>query len=70
MGTAARTGEIAVDPSVIPLGTNVYVEGYGFARAEDTGGNIKGNTIDVYKNSESACLSWGVRNVTIYILSD
>lgn len=70
MGTAARTGEIAVDPSVIPLGTNVYVEGYGFARAEDTGGNIKGNTIDVYKNSESACLSWGVRNVTIYILSE
>ncbi len=69
MGTKARTGEIAVDPSVIPLGTNVYVEGYGFARAEDTGGNIKGNTIDVYKNSQSACLNWGVRHVTIYILS-
>ncbi|WP_305146635.1 ubiquitin-like domain-containing protein [Anaerovorax odorimutans] len=70
MGTQARVGEIAVDPSVIPLGTRVYVEGYGFARAEDTGGNIKGNTIDVYKNSESECLNWGVRNVTIYILSE
>lgn len=69
MGTKARVGEIAVDPSVIPLGTKVYVEGYGFARAEDTGGNIKGNTIDVYKSSESACLNWGVRYVTIYILS-
>lgn len=69
MGTHARVGEIAVDPSVIPLGTRVYVEGYGFARAEDTGGNIKGNTIDVYKNSQSECLGWGVRNVTIYILS-
>lgn len=69
MGTNARIGEIAVDPSVIPLGTKVYVEGYGFARAEDTGGNIKGNTIDVYKSSESACLNWGVRYVTIYILS-
>ncbi|NBI62157.1 DUF348 domain-containing protein [Clostridiales bacterium] len=68
-GTRARVGEIAVDPRVIPLGTNVYVEGYGFARAEDTGGNIKGNTIDVYKNSESACLNWGVRHVTVYILS-
>lgn len=70
MGTKARVGEIAVDPRVIPLGTKVYVEGYGFARAEDTGGNIKGNTIDVYKSSEGACLNWGVRYVTIYILSD
>lgn len=69
MGTRARVGEIAVDPRVIPLGTRVYVEGYGFARAEDTGGNIKGNTIDLYKSSESACLNWGVRYVTIYILS-
>lgn len=69
-GTTAREGVIAVDPSVIPLGTKVYVEGYGFATAEDTGGNIKGNTIDVYKNTESECLNWGVRNVTIYILSD
>ena len=69
MGTRARMGEIAVDPRVIPLGTKVYVEGYGFARAEDTGGNIKGNTIDLYMSTESACLRWGVRNVTIYILS-
>ncbi|MEG0830313.1 MAG: 3D domain-containing protein [Anaerovoracaceae bacterium] len=67
LGTQARVGAIAVDPSVIPLGSNVYVEGYGFARAEDTGGNIKGETIDVYKNSESASSSWGVRYVTIYI---
>lgn len=69
-GTTAREGVIAVDPSVIPLGTRVYVEGYGFATAEDTGGNIKGNTIDVYKNTQSQCLNWGVRYVTIYILSD
>lgn len=68
LGTAAREGAIAVDPNVIPLGTKVYVEGYGFATAEDTGGDIKGNTIDVYKNSESACNRWGVRYVTIYIL--
>lgn len=68
LGTPARVGEIAVDPSVIPLGTKVYVEGYGFATAEDTGGNIKGETIDVYLNSESASNRWGVRYVTIYIL--
>lgn len=67
MGTKARVGEIAVDPSVIPLGTRVYIEGVGARRAEDTGGNIKGNTIDIYMNSESQCRKWGVRYVTIYI---
>lgn len=67
MGTRARVGEIAVDPSVIPLGTNVYIEGVGARRAEDTGGNIKGNTIDIYMNTRSECLRWGVRYVTIYI---
>lgn len=68
MGTSARVGAIAVDPSVIPLGTRVYVEGYGFAKAEDTGGNIKGKTIDVYKNTPGESSSWGVRHVKIYIL--
>ena len=67
MGTQARVGEIAVDPSVIPLGTTVYIEGVGERRAEDTGGNIKGNTIDIYMNSEAECRSWGVRYITIYI---
>lgn len=67
-GLPAAVGRIAVDPSVIPLGTRVYVEGYGFATAADTGGNIKGNTIDVYYNSESQCRSWGCRYITIYIL--
>lgn len=67
MGTRARVGEIAVDRSVIPLGTNVYIEGVGARRAEDTGGNIKGNTIDIYMDSEAECRRWGVRYVTIYI---
>ena len=67
MGTRARVGEIAVDPRVIPLGTNVYIEGVGARRAEDTGGNIKGNTIDIYMNTLSECRQWGVRYVTIYI---
>ena len=66
-GTRARVGEIAVDPRVIPLGTNVYIEGVGPRRAEDTGGNIKGNTIDIYMNTLSECRQWGVRYVTIYI---
>lgn len=67
MGTRARVGEIAVDPSVIPLGTNVYIEGVGPRRAEDTGGNIKGNTIDIYMNTQAECIRWGARYVTIYI---
>lgn len=67
-GKPAAVGRIAVDRSVIPLGTKVYVEGYGFAEAADTGGNIKGNTIDVYFNSVGECTQWGARNVTIYIL--
>lgn len=66
-GTRARKGEIAVDPHVIPLGTKVYVEGYGYARAEDTGGNIKGRTIDLYMNSGSDCMRWGVRYKTVYL---
>lgn len=67
MGTQARVGEIAVDPSVIPLGTSVYIEGVGVRRAEDTGGNIKGNTIDIYMNTQSECINWGCRYVTIYL---
>ena len=67
MGTRARVGEIAVDPRVIPLGTTVYIEGVGMRRAEDTGGNIKGNTIDIYMNTQAECIRWGVRYVTIYI---
>lgn len=67
MGTKARVGEIAVDPGVIPLGTNVYIPGVGARRAEDTGGNIKGNTIDIYMNTKSECINWGVRYITIYI---
>ena len=59
---------IAVDPSVIPLGTKVYVEGYGYATAADTGGAIKGNKIDVFIPTQSAALSWGKRQVEIQIL--
>ncbi len=59
---------IAVDPRVIPLGSRVYVEGYGYAIAHDTGGDIKGNRIDLFMNSEAECNSWGRRSVKVYIL--
>lgn len=60
---------IAVDPSVIPLGSKVYIPGYGYAIASDTGGAIKGNIIDLFMNSEQACLNWGRRPVTVYIIA-
>ncbi|KAA9451032.1 peptidase M23 [Listeria monocytogenes] len=59
---------IAVDPSVIPLGSKVYVEGYGQAIAADTGGAIKGNKIDVHLNSVQEANNWGVKQVKVQIL--
>lgn len=59
---------IAVDPSVIPLGTKVWVEGYGYAVAADTGGSIKGHKIDVFFPSKSEAYSWGRKKVKIKIL--
>lgn len=59
---------IAVDPSVIPLGSRVYVEGYGYATAEDIGGAIKGNRIDVFVPTQSGALQWGRKTVKVTIL--
>ena len=60
---------IAVDPNVIPLGSKVYIPGYGYAIASDTGGVIKGNIIDLYMNSHDECISWGRRQVTLHIVA-
>ncbi|WP_174734410.1 LysM peptidoglycan-binding and 3D domain-containing protein [Mesobacillus harenae] len=60
---------IAVDPSVIPLGSKVYVEGYGYATAEDTGGAIKGNKIDVFIPEQSDALDWGRKQVEVTIIN-
>ncbi|KAA0560266.1 DUF348 domain-containing protein [Bacillus sp. CH30_1T] len=60
---------IAVDPSVIPLGTKVYVEGYGYAVAADTGGAIKGNKIDVFFPSKSDAYRWGRKTIKVKILN-
>ena len=75
-GTLTATGQdllsnpraIAVDPSVIPLGTRLYVEGYGEAVAVDTGGAIKGNIIDVHFPTIAECENWGRRQVQVTIL--
>lgn len=60
---------IAVDPSVIPLGSKVWVEGYGVAIAGDTGGAIKGNKIDVLMPDKGTSSSWGRKTVTVKVLN-
>ena len=75
-GTVTATGQnllsnpiaVAVDPSVIPLGTRLYVEGYGEAYAVDTGSAIKGNIIDVHFSTADQCYAWGRRQVQVTIL--
>ena len=61
-------GTCAVDPSVIPYGTKLYVEGYGTAVANDCGGAVKGHIIDLYMRSTKECFSWGRRNKKVYVL--
>lgn len=74
MGTRARVGAVAVDPKVIPLGSKLYIESmdgfptYGYAIAEDTGGAIKGNRIDLFYNSNAEANRFGRRNVKVYVL--
>lgn len=69
-GMKAGYGVVAVDRKVIPLGTKLYVEGYGYCVAADTGGAIKGNRIDLCYGSHSAALAsgFGHKNVKVYVL--
>lgn len=60
---------IAVDPNVIPLGSKVWVEGYGEAIAGDTGGDIKGNRIDLHFPNKGSALAFGRKNVTVRVLN-
>lgn len=69
-GRKAAFGVIAVDPRVIPLNSLVYVEGYGFAVAADTGGAIKGNRIDVCFPQQSKVNNWGRKKVTIHVFKE
>lgn len=69
-GLSTFEGVVAVDTSVIPLGTKLYIEGYGIAVAADTGGAINGHKIDVYFNTASECIQFGRRQQNVYILKD
>lgn len=74
-GTLARVGAIAVDPDVIPYGTSLYITSkngtswvYGKATAEDTGGAIQGNRVDLFFNTRKECFDFGRKNAVVYIL--
>ncbi|MDO4845976.1 MAG: 3D domain-containing protein, partial [Oscillospiraceae bacterium] len=73
-GTIVHIGTVAVDPKVIPLGSKMYIVSddgkyvYGFCTAEDTGGLIKGNRVDLYFNTTAECFQFGARRVTVYVL--
>lgn len=73
-GTQVRPGVVAVDPKVIPLGTKLYIEStdgspdYGYASAEDRGGAIKGNKIDLYFETAQQVRRFGRRTVKVYVL--
>lgn len=67
-GVSPYVGVVAVDPSVIPMGSRIYVEGYGYGTALDKGSAIKGNRIDVFMDTQSQALSWGRRSVKVHLL--
>lgn len=61
-------GTVAVDPTVIPLRTRLYIDGYGYATAMDIGSAIKGNRIDLFFETKKEALKWGRRTVKVFIL--
>jgi len=67
-GIMPYVGIVAVDPKVIPLGTQLYVDGYGFAKAADIGSAIKGEKIDLFMDTREQALKFGRRTVKVYIL--
>ena len=68
--TMPDIGTVAVDPEVIPLGTELYIEGYGPGVALDTGGLIKGNRIDLFFRTEKEAINWGKRHLSVRLISD
>ena len=68
LGLGVHRGTCAVDPGFVALRSELWIEGYGYAFANDTGGAVKGNVVDLYMNSKGQCISWGRRNMTAYVI--
>lgn len=69
VGSTVKKGVVAVDPRVIPMGTKLWIEGYGHAIAEDQGSAIKGNRIDLAFNDRQEALDYGIQKVKVYVLN-
>ncbi len=75
-GTVVHRGTVAVDPTVVPYFTRMYiitddgVYDYGISRAEDCGGAIQGARLDLYFDTTAECFQFGMRNCTVYFLTD
>jgi len=69
LGQAVHVGTCAVDPGYVSLGSELWIDGYGYAYANDTGGAVKGNVVDLYMSTMGECRSWGRRNRTAYVIS-
>lgn len=69
-GTWPSRGTVAVDPNVIPLGTKLHIEGYGEAIAADTGGDIKGQRVDLYMDSYEEAIQFGRREVQVEVVRE
>lgn len=67
IGLPLARGIVAVDPNIIPMGTKLYIEGYGEAIAADQGGAIKGNRIDLFFDSKAEAYSWGMKTVRVTV---
>ncbi len=69
-GLKAGVGRVGVNPNIIPYGTKLYITGYGYAVAADTGWGVNGGgrLVDVFFNTENECVQWGLKNVTVYVL--
>ena len=65
-GAPTSTSTVAVDPSVIPLGTHIWIAGVGERIAQDTGGAIKGHRLDIWEPTYQDCANWGYQNREVW----
>jgi 3D (Asp-Asp-Asp) domain-containing protein len=66
-GAEARRGTVAADTSVLPMGTILYIPGYGWGRVEDRGGAIKGKRLDLFFDSHKEALEWGRQQLDVKV---
>ena len=69
-GSSPGPGTVAVDPNIIPLGSKLFIPGYGHAIARDTGSDIRGHRLDIWLSSRGDCIQWGRRSCRVILYED